>query len=63
MADEAITFVKNTLDYCNLRQDFDIITESKGLVEQPKDAELEYRVIAINKSGDGPASNTVMAVL
>jgi hypothetical protein len=28
-----------------------------------KDAELEYRVIAINKSGEGQASNMVMAVL
>ena len=24
---------------------------------------LEYRIIAINKSGDGPPSNTVMVVL
>jgi hypothetical protein len=28
-----------------------------------KDAELKYRVIAINKSGEGSPSNTVMAVL
>jgi hypothetical protein len=28
-----------------------------------KDAELEYRVIAINKSGEGSPSNTVMVVL
>jgi len=33
------------------------------LVEQPKGAELEYRIIAINKSGEGSPSNTVMAVL
>jgi hypothetical protein len=33
------------------------------LVDQPKGAELEYRIIAINKSGDGPPSNTVMVVL
>jgi hypothetical protein len=33
------------------------------LVEQPKGAELEYRIIAINKAGEGPPSNTVMAVL
>ncbi len=33
------------------------------LVEQPKGKELEYRVIAINKSGEGSPSNTVMAVL
>jgi hypothetical protein len=39
-----------------------IETEST-LVEQPKGAELEYRVIAINKSGEGSPSNTVMAVL
>lgn len=39
-----------------------ILTEAT-LVDQPKCAELEYRVIAINKAGDGPASNTVMVVL
>jgi hypothetical protein len=33
------------------------------LVEQPNGKELEYRVIAINKAGDGAASNTVMVVL
>jgi len=39
-----------------------IETEST-LVEQPKGKELEYRVIAINKSGEGSPSNTVMVVL
>jgi len=39
-----------------------IETEST-LVEQPKGAELEYRIIAINKAGEGSPSNTVMAVL
>jgi len=39
-----------------------IETEST-LVDQSKAVELEYRVIAINKSGDGSPSNTVMAVL
>jgi hypothetical protein len=33
------------------------------LVEQPEKTEIEYRVIAINKSGQGQASNTVMVVL
>jgi hypothetical protein len=28
--------------------------------DQPKDAKLEYHVIAINKSGDGSQSNTVV---
>ena len=39
-----------------------IETEST-LVGQPKGVELEYRVIAINKAGEGSPSNTVMAVL
>jgi hypothetical protein len=39
-----------------------IETEST-LVDQPKGAELEYRIIAINKSGEGSPSNTVMMVL
>jgi len=39
-----------------------IETEST-LVDQPKGKELEYRVIAINKSGKGSPSNTVMVVL
>jgi len=37
--------------------------ESKGLVEQPKRKELQYRVIAINKSGEGEPSNTEMVVV
>ena len=39
-----------------------IETEST-LVDQPKGAELEYRIIAINKAGEGSPSNTVMVVL
>ena len=39
-----------------------IITEAT-LVDQPEKQEIEYRVIAINKAGEGQASNTVMAVL
>jgi hypothetical protein len=39
-----------------------IETEST-LVEQWKDAELEYLVIAINKSSEGQLSNTVIVVL
>jgi hypothetical protein len=39
-----------------------IETEST-LVDQPLKTQLEYRVIAINKSGVGSPSNTVMAVL
>jgi hypothetical protein len=37
--------------------------ESKDLVDQPLKTELEYRIIAINKSGEGSPSNTVMVVL
>ena len=33
------------------------------LVDQPRGAQLEYRVIAINKAGDGLVSNTVAVVL
>jgi hypothetical protein len=33
------------------------------LVDQPEKTELEYRVIAINKAGEGSPSNTVMVVL
>ncbi len=30
---------------------------------QPRSEKIEYRVVAINKSGEGAASNTVMVVL
>ena len=33
------------------------------LVEQPRGKELEYRIIAVNKAGDGESSNTAMVVL
>ncbi len=33
------------------------------LVDQPEKTEIEYRVIAINKAGEGTASNTVSVVL
>jgi hypothetical protein len=39
-----------------------IETEST-LVGQPKGAELEYCIIAINKAGEGPASNVSMVIL
>ena len=39
-----------------------VITEAT-LVDQQRSAELEYRIIAVNKAGDGEPSNTVMAVL
>jgi len=39
-----------------------IMTEAT-LVEQPKTKELEYRIIAANKAGDGEPSNTEMVVL
>ena len=39
-----------------------VITEAT-LVEQPKGKELEYCIIAVNKAGEGEASNTAMVVL
>lgn len=39
-----------------------VITEAT-LVEQPRGKELEYRIIAVNKAGDGVPSNTAMVVL
>lgn len=39
-----------------------IITEAT-LVDQPEKIQLEYRVIAVNKAGEGQASNTVLVVL
>ncbi len=33
------------------------------LVDQPLKTQLEYRIIAINKSGEGSPSNTVIVVL
>jgi hypothetical protein len=35
----------------------------KPNTDQPKGNKLEYRVIAINKSGEGSPSNMVMVVL
>ena len=39
-----------------------VISEAT-LVEQPKGKELEYRIIAVNKAGEGEPSNTAMVVL
>lgn len=39
-----------------------VLTEAT-LVEQPRTLELEYKIIAINKAGEGPESNTAMVVL
>ena len=33
------------------------------LVDQPEKTQIEYRVIAINKAGEGPESNVAMVVL
>jgi len=39
-----------------------VISEAT-LVEQPRGKELEYRIVAVNKAGDGEPSNTAMVVL
>ena len=39
-----------------------IVTEAR-LLDQPRGKEFEYQVIAVNKAGEGPASNTVMVIL
>jgi len=39
------------------------IESEATLVEQPRGKELEYLIIAINKAGEGEASNTAMVVL
>ena len=39
------------------------IESETSLINQPRGAKLEYRVIAVNKAGEGQASNTVMVVL
>jgi hypothetical protein len=45
-------------------QDVETAIETEStLVDQPQKTEIEYRVIAINKSDEGQPSNTVMAVL
>jgi len=39
-----------------------VITEATQ-VEQPRGKELEYRIIVVNKAGEGESSNTAMVVL
>lgn len=39
-----------------------VISEAT-LVEQPRGKEFEYRIVAVNKAGDGELLNTVMVVL
>ena len=56
-------FVANSL-LRRVAQDVATAIETEStLLDQPKGKELEYRIIAINKSGEGSPSNTVMAVL
>jgi len=45
-----------------LRTEAGGVTEA-ALVEQPSGKEPEYRIITVNKSGEGKPSNTLMVVL
>ena len=53
---------KKRFDFSAKAVYFMAVTEAT-LVDQPEKTELEYRVIAVNKAGEGAASNTVMVVL
>jgi len=39
------------------------VVSEATLVEQPRGKEFEYRIIAVNKAGEGEPSNTAMVVL
>ena len=40
-----------------------IASKSVALSNQPRGKPLEYKVVAMNKSGDGAESNTVVVIL
>jgi len=40
-----------------------VVTSEATLVEQPCGKELEYRIIVVNKAGDGKPSDTAKVVL
>lgn len=53
---------KKRFDFSAKTVYFMAVTEAT-LVEQPKGKELEYRIVAVNKAGEGEPSNTEMVVL
>jgi hypothetical protein len=53
-------FVKDSGRYSDIATS---VSTKAELIDQPRLTDMEYRVIAINKAGQSPPSNTVTVVL